>query len=113
MRPLEPAGSGGTATAGLVELLLAALTGLAALDTVADLAVLRVEGKLQFYQSTPLGHSSLDKHAAPIGVKAIPLADRMLVSTQDPLTPGEGRHQHQQCGLRQVKVGEHGADDAE
>lgn len=45
MRPLDPAGSGGEATAGLGAELFTALTGLAALETVADFAVLRVEGK--------------------------------------------------------------------
>jgi hypothetical protein len=51
MRPFDPDGSGGVATAGLAAELFAALTGLAALGTVADFAVLRVEGKNQFYQS--------------------------------------------------------------
>ena len=45
MRPFEPAGSGGEATAGFMALLFTALAGLAALETVADFAVLRVEGK--------------------------------------------------------------------
>lgn len=45
MRPFEPAGSGGEATAGLAAALFTALADLAALETVADFAVLRVEGK--------------------------------------------------------------------
>lgn len=48
MRPLEPAGSGGTTTAGLPAALFTAATGLAALETVADFAVLRVEGNREF-----------------------------------------------------------------
>ena len=50
MRPLDPAGSAGTEMAVLGEALFTALAGLAALETVADFAVLRVEGKLRFYQ---------------------------------------------------------------
>jgi hypothetical protein len=46
MRPLDPEGSAGTATAGL-----AAVAGLAALDTVADFAVFLMEGKQRFYQA--------------------------------------------------------------
>ena len=45
MRPFDPAGSAGTITADLPAALLTAATGLAALETVADFAVLRVEGK--------------------------------------------------------------------
>ena len=48
MRPLEPDGSGGARPAGLGVLALAALAGLAALETVADLAVFFVEGKGEF-----------------------------------------------------------------
>jgi hypothetical protein len=43
MRPLDPAGSGGTATVAL-----AAVAGLAALETVADFGVFFVEGKRKF-----------------------------------------------------------------
>src|SRR5579872_6338518 len=50
MRPLEPAGSGGTASGGFT-----AFAGLAALDTVADLAVFLTEGKPQFYQALRRG----------------------------------------------------------
>jgi hypothetical protein len=48
MRPFEPAGSGGAVTAGLAALVFSALAGFAALETVADFAVLRVEGKGKF-----------------------------------------------------------------
>jgi len=48
MRPFAPAGSGGAPTGGLEGVLFAALTGLAALETVADFAVFRVEGKSEF-----------------------------------------------------------------
>ena len=88
MRPLEPAGSGGAVIAGLAAVLFAALTGLAALDSVADFAVFRVEGKVQFYQPAPLGHSSLDKHAVPVRVKPIPLSNGVFVGMQDQLAPG-------------------------
>jgi hypothetical protein len=47
MRPLEPAGSRGAATVVLVAL-FAALTGFAALETVGDFAVFRVEGNRKF-----------------------------------------------------------------
>src|SRR5271165_1222592 len=113
MRPLEPAGSGGAATAPLGASPSEAFTGLAALDSVADFAVLRVEGKLQFYQSATLGYSSLDKHAVPIRVEAVVSTNRMFVSLQDPLAPSERGHQHQQRGLWQVEVGHHCAGDAE
>src|SRR5208282_1793530 len=96
MRPLESTGSGGATTAGLVAVHFAALTGLAALDSVADFAVLREEGKNQFYQSEPACRPSLHKHAVPVRVKPISLADRVFISSQDALAPGEGRHQHQQ-----------------
>jgi hypothetical protein len=46
MRPLEPEGSAGTAKVGL-----AAVAGLAALDTVADFAVFLMDGKQEFYQA--------------------------------------------------------------
>jgi hypothetical protein len=45
MRPLEPAGSGGAATVDFAGVLLAALAGLAALETVADFGVFFVDGK--------------------------------------------------------------------
>jgi hypothetical protein len=45
MRPLDPAGSAGTTTV-LFAGETAALTGLAALETVADLAVFLTEGKM-------------------------------------------------------------------
>ena len=48
MRPLEPAGSGGTTMVDFAGALFTALAGLAALETVADFAVLRVEGKSEF-----------------------------------------------------------------
>ena len=50
MRPLEPGGSGGAAAAAFAPVLLlgAAFAGLAALETVADFAVLRTEGKRKF-----------------------------------------------------------------
>lgn len=48
MRPLEPAGSAGTTTL-LFAGDAAALTGLAALETVADLEVFLTEGKSQSY----------------------------------------------------------------
>jgi hypothetical protein len=44
MRPFEPAGSGGTTTV-LLAGETAALTGLAALETVADLEIFLTEGK--------------------------------------------------------------------
>jgi hypothetical protein len=43
MRPFEPGASAGTVTGGF-----AALTGLAALDTVGDFGVFLVEGKSKF-----------------------------------------------------------------
>src|SRR5271165_3385008 len=97
MRPLEPAGSGGAATAVLAAVLFAALTGLAALETLADFAVFRVEGKLQFYQSATLGYSSLDKHAIAIRIEPVVLADCMFVSSQNPFAAGKRGHQHQEC----------------
>jgi hypothetical protein len=90
MRPLEPAGSGGAATAGLGTVPSAALPGFAALETAAGFAVFRVEGKLQFYQSAPMGYSSLDRHAVPIGVEAVAVTHSMLVRSQDLLAPGKG-----------------------
>jgi hypothetical protein len=48
MRPLDPAGSAGTTTVPFAGD-TAALTGLAALETVADLEVFLTEGKAQFY----------------------------------------------------------------
>ena|SRR5271166_7048896 len=96
MRPLEPAGSGGAATVDFGAAFLAALTGLAALDSVADFAVLRVEGKLQFYQSAPPSYSSLDKHAVPVRVKPIPLSNCMFVGLQRRFPPSKSRDQHQQ-----------------
>ncbi len=46
-----------------------ALAGLAALETVADFAVLRVEGKQRFYQAADFRKRqllSLQKHAIPV-----------------------------------------------
>lgn len=48
MRPFEPVGSGGSTTADFVATAFTALAGLAALETLADFAVLRVEGKPEF-----------------------------------------------------------------
>lgn len=45
MRPFDPAGSAGTVITDFAAVLFAALTGLAALETVADFAVFLVEGK--------------------------------------------------------------------
>jgi hypothetical protein len=47
IRPFEPGGSAGTATADAAAL-FAAATGLAVLETVADFAVILVEGKRKF-----------------------------------------------------------------
>src|SRR4051812_30454816 len=41
------------------------------------------------------------------------LFDGVLVGAEDVLLSGEGANQHEQSGLGQVEVGEHGVHDAE
>src|ERR1017187_3066390 len=102
MRPLEPADSAGIA---------GAVSGLGAASGLADFFV---GGKREFYQersfkfrvstksraTTDLhgehgsNEESLHKHAIPIRVEPIPLANCMLVGGEGAFAPGEGRHQH-------------------
>ena len=53
------------------------------------------------------------QHAVAIAEKTVTLTHSMLISSQHPLPPGEGAHQHQQRRLWKVKVGQKAADDLE
>ncbi len=53
---------------------------------------------------------SLHKHAIPIGIKAVLLRYRVFVRLQHPFFPAERAHQHEQGGLRQVKIGKQRPD---
>src|SRR6266852_1399270 len=51
--------------------------------------------------------SSLQEHAVAVGVETITLFDGVVVGAQDSSFAGEGAHQHEQRGLRQMEVGKH------
>ena len=60
---------------------------------------------------------SSDEHAVAVTEEAIALTDRMGVRCENSFAAafctGERADQHQQAGLRQMEIGEHGVDDSE
>src|SRR5208337_5559923 len=60
-----------------------------------------------------LSAPSNNQHAIPIRIESIPLLDRMPVGRQRQVRAGEGAHQQQQAGARQMEIGEYSPDSAE
>src|SRR5437764_7727002 len=59
------------------------------------------------------GAGSYDQRRVAIGVEPVAGRERMTVGAQDRLAAGEGGHQHQQRGARQVEIRQQRVDDAE
>ena len=56
---------------------------------------------------------SLHEHAISVGVEAVSGLDRVAVSVHDQFLAAQRAYQHQQSGLRQMKVGQQRVYDAE
>src|SRR5579872_2926014 len=57
--------------------------------------------------------ASLDEHAVPVRVEPVLLFDGMPVGLHNGFDSSERAHQHQKAGLREMKVCQKSADDAE
>ncbi len=56
---------------------------------------------------------SENQHGVAEAVKAIAGGDSCLICLSDKFLPGEGGHHHEQGGAGQVKISNHGVNDAE
>ena len=54
-----------------------------------------------------------DEHAVAVGEEAVPGLHGVAIGFENNVPAGEGGDQHQQRGLRQMKVGQQGIDDLE
>src|SRR5271170_5034613 len=52
----------------------------------------------------------LDEHAISIRIKSVAPRNCRLVGRQDIFASTESAYQHQQCGLRQMEIGQHRFD---
>src|ERR1035441_522553 len=57
--------------------------------------------------------ASANEHAISIAEKTVLLPDRVGIGAQNAFAPGKSAHQHQETRLRQMKVGEQSAYQAE
>ena len=54
----------------------------------------------------PVRFEAIQQHGIAIAEEAVALSDRMGIGGLHEIEPDEGRHQHQQGGFRQMKVGD-------
>src|SRR5260370_11645652 len=52
---------------------------------------------------------SNNQHAVAVRIESVSGIYRVLIARENEFAPGECAHEHQQTGLREVKVGEHRA----
>src|SRR6185312_7918319 len=62
---------------------------------------------------TALAPRLLDEHAVPVRIEPVFLFDGVAIGGQHALFAAEGTNQHQQRGLRQMKIGEQRANHPE
>ncbi len=60
-----------------------------------------------------MGPALLHEHAIAIRIESVALGDGMTIGVEHPLLAGEGAHQHEQRGLRQMEIGEQRAHHPE
>src|SRR5215469_124464 len=71
-------------------------------------------GTVKVYQGIDVGFQrSGNKHAVTVAEETVALVNRMAVGAEDFVAAGECADQHEQAGLREMKVSKERIDDVE